>query len=461
MRTALIGSLIIAYTIILSGSSTPSATSLAAYFCFLTSAIFLGLYLKVSHRSDSTIIFFVFFSMFISIGAFMFSIYPYLLLHQISSGEQLHRELDWYALCMALAILTLISAALILKLGPRKVRNVSTPTSPNYSFMAWSAFTLIYLICLIGILAEPDYLSNLPKLFLGELTGGGFRKMITLKDSATSYPGKGLVLILKYQILPIIALIMISLNQGNKRLSWVILILTILMLFSEFRRGPVLQFAFSVIFLSMLCPRKIRTYRVLLVGGLVLLVYLGLTIVLGRAQGLQIGEFVFELLWRVAFSQTQTGTYVFQLFPNMLPFSQGLGYLNALPTILTGLDNRPLSVEVFYLIHGRQGGASFTSFAEAYANFSLAGVLFLAILLPVFFASQENRYLRNRDNPLEIAYYAFFVSFIVIGFALGSLIGPLINMLLARLLIIMIETFTGIFATKTGRVPSQFSRRST
>jgi hypothetical protein len=177
-----------------------------------------------------------------------------------------------------------------------------------------------------------------------------------------------------------------------------------------------------------------------------------MTILLGRNEDATILIILFELFFRGFISQSQTGTFVFQLIPSIQPHLLGFGYLQNLPSFITGLDSISFSGEVFQYIHGRPGGASFSAFTEGYANFGILGIIVVPILFAFAMLLIELRRVKIGHNYLEVCFYIYCLVGIVPNLALGSAVGPFINFLLLRLLIFLIRTLSLSLSTYSNRL---------
>jgi oligosaccharide repeat unit polymerase len=426
-------------------------------FYFL-SVLFLWLYIRISgNRVDSVLAFYITFVMSIGLGAIGFTVNENLLLHTVVGGSQLGDILDWYSFCMSLGLWLFICSAFLLRsIKPSLiVRPNRIPQNTRKSVSL--AFYSITFIALYGILMEPGYLSLLRELLAGGVSGGFIRKSITLSDSANTFSGKGLVTFIKYQLFPFITLAMLVNYRHNKVMLSAIVIFSLVLLATDFRRGPLLFHAVGLLVLYITFSRdykKAGYFAYVLPVISIVLLMITMTIFLGRSQGVNSSVFVLELLFRVFVSQSQTGTYVFQLIPSIQPYLEGFGYIQNLPSFITGMDSSSYASEVFYYIHGREGGASFSAFTEAYANFGIFGIIVIPILLALVMLSIELRRTKMAHDNLELCFYIYCLVSIVPNLALGSAVGPLINFLFLRLLIFLIRTSSILLSSGSSRKAS-------
>ena len=435
--------------------------SIVQFFTFIfyfLSVLFLRLYLGITgYRLDTVVVFYLSFVLSIGLGALSFTFNENILLHTIVGGNELENILSWYSFCMSLGLWLFICSSFLLRTikPPLIVRPNRIPQKTRHSVSL--AFYFITSISLVGVLMEPGYLGLMRELLTGGISGGFIRKSITLSDSAFSYGGKGFVTFIKYQLLPFITLAMLVNYRHNKVILSIIVIVSLLLLASDFRRGPLFFHSISLVVLYIIFNsgyKKAGLFAYIFPIISVVLLMIFMTILLGRSQGVTVELFFFELFFRVFISQSQTGTYVFQLIPSIQPYLEGFGYIQNLPSFVTGLDSLSFAGELFHYIHGRDGGASFSAFTEAYANFGILGIIVIPILLALVMLSIELRRTKMVHDNLEVCFYIYCLVSIVPNLALGSAVGPLINILFLRLLIFLIRTSSIFLSSVSNRKAS-------
>lgn len=182
-----------------------------------------------------------------------------------------------------------------------------------------------------------------------------------------------------------------------------------------------------------------------LVKGVILFAaFLILSFLLGRsASGGDLADtlnLLFEsLVYRVFLSQSQTGSYIFQLYQSDLSFRGFDIYIQNFGTYFPGRD-RSFSVDLFYIVHGRAGSASHSALAEAYAGFSGFGVLCISFFLGILLQWTTIRLVRGKK---EIARLVFF-SFVVLTLSmvsLGSITGIFYAGLVSAVLVYQLQRF--------------------
>jgi len=421
-----------------------SFQQVATLFCYFLSSIFLKLYLyKPGSRVDSIVVFYVTFTITIGLGAIVFSYNDIFLLHTLISGDELDLILDWYSFCMSLGLLVFIFSAFFLnsiRMSPfGKYHKIMQEKN---SLAVGITFVTVITISLLGVFFEPGYLKSILSMFSGSITGGEIRKNITQSSSADSFLGKSFVTFVKYQLLPFISLVFLLKNRKHKIVMLAVVVMSMLLLSSEFRRGPLLFYTISLVVLYITNTvgfKKGAFFKYIYAISILITLMILMTYFLGRSQGLSFGMFFYELLYRLIFSQSQTGTYVFQIFPLSMPYQDGFSYLQNLPSFITGIDSGSLALEIFKIVHGRDGGASFSPFSEGYANFGIIGVCGIAIVLSGMLLSIDHRGKKMTIQTMEKCFYIYCLTSVIPSLAMGSIVGPVINILVIRLLIFLIR----------------------
>ncbi len=443
-----------------------SILQIFTFIFYFWSIVFLWLYIGINgRRVDTVVVFYLTFVLSIGLGAIGFTVNKDFLLHTIFSGSELENILIWYSFCMALGlVLFIFSSILLISIKPYShYLIVSLDKSPQRTRQSvFLGFFFITSISFVGILMEPGYLGLMRELLTGGVSGGFIRKSITLPDSADSYGGKGIVTVIKYQLLPFISLAMLVNYRHNKVFLSIIVVITILLLASDFRRAPLFFYIISLIVLYFAFNsryKKVGFFSFVFPITSVILVMLLMTILLGRSEDASVLVILFELFFRAFISQSQTGTFVFQLIPSIQPHLLGFGYIQNLPSFITGLDSISFSGQVFHYIHGRPGGASFSAFTEGYANFGILGIIVIPILFAFAMLWIELRRVKMGRDYLEVCCYIYCLVSIVPNLALGSAVGPFINFLLLRLLIFLIKTLSLLLSSYSNRLASQMIRQ--
>ena len=126
----------------------------------------------------------------------------------------------------------------------------------------------------------------------------------------------------------------------------------------------------------------------------------------------------------------------YSLSPSKIPraepkgFLEGSGYIDNLPSFIAQKDTVSFAGQVFERVHGRDGGASFSSLVEGYANFGISGIFIVPIVLALMFFMIENRRKEMAHDNLEVCLYIYILVTIAPGFAMGSIVGPLLNIVI-------------------------------
>mgnify|MGYP001211550147 CR=1 FL=1 len=410
---------------------------------YLASAGFLYLHLKKTNfLFDSVLIFYISFVIFIAIGAIIFLNDSSFLINTLSSGDDLNNILDKYSLYMSIGFFTFIFSSFVF-LFFREHLLLNKKTIPiNSRFIISIVFLISLFISVVGFLLEPNYVSNLSQFFSGSLDGRDIRMATTLEDSNSSYAGKGIVNVIKYQLLPFMSLAFIILNKNRRFLILSTILVVFIVLIGEFRRAPALFFLISIFFYFLFFDNSLKkspsVMKLFFYFIIFILAYTLLSLTLGRSSE-SIFLFTYELLYRIFISSAQTGTYIFQIIPAIMPELNGSSYIQNLPSFITGMDDWSFAAEIFYYIHGRQGGASFSFISEGYANFGIYGIFLTTILLSLLFSCVEYNFQKRSSDYLELAFYIFFLINLVPAFVMGSLVGPMINIILVRITIFLMN----------------------
>jgi oligosaccharide repeat unit polymerase len=420
--------------VFLVAAKTSSERQIFTILAFFLSALLLKVYMmRQSAAVDMVVVFYVTFLVTVGFGALAFTYNSDFLLHSFLGGLRLGQALEWYAVCMSLGLLVFIAMSLVLTISETfRVKKTPRLAQKTESVVAVCFFGAV-AITLLGMVLEPGYIASVREVFSGSMSGGALRKSITLSDSGGSFAGKSLVTLVKYQILPFLSLIMLV-NCRSKKLGifWVCLI-SLILIGSEFRRAPVFFYVISlaVIYVKF-STREVVGLKVYLYGlAIVSAAMILMTAALGRGGvSSDTGLFVFELAYRLFISQSQTGTYVFQIIPSLQPFLEGSGYIDNLPSFIAQKDTVSFAGQVFERVHGRDGGASFSSLVEGYANFGISGIFLVAIVLALIFFMIEIRRKRMAHDNLEVCLYIYILVAVAPGFAMGSIVGPLLNIVI-------------------------------
>lgn len=222
------------------------------------------------------------------------------------------------------------------------------------------------------------------------------------------------------------------------RLRWIFLILPMIFLVANGERMPLVMYLLScLICFSHSQGSKIRVSQIFIFVSFILCFIALFTVLLGRTEdGASVVDVILAVLHRIFISQSQTGSYIFQLFGTSdFPFYGWAIYLQNISTYFT--DTKSFSVDLFYLVHSRSGSASHSAFSEAYASFGSAGVIAVSLILGAMSEVALLCQLSMRKNVKNIVTFSL-VHMSISMLALGSLTGLIYNGLASAVLVFMI-----------------------
>lgn len=222
------------------------------------------------------------------------------------------------------------------------------------------------------------------------------------------------------------------------RLRWFFLILPVAFLVANGERMPLVMYLLScLICFSHSQGSKLRVRQIFIFVSAILCFIALFTVLLGRTEdGASVFDVILAVLHRIFISQSQTGSYIFQLFGTSDSAFYGWGiYLQNISTYFT--DTKSFSVDLFYLVHSRSGSASHSAFSEAYASFGSPGIIAVSLILGAISEIVLFCQLSMRKNVKNIVTFSL-VHMSISMLALGSLTGLVYNGLASAVLVFMI-----------------------
>jgi oligosaccharide repeat unit polymerase len=430
-----VGSIVIGYS--------GSGSSLRAVGALTTQVIAGFIILQMCNRPidllSPAVVFFVTFEIFIAIGAIALSVNSELLINYISVGQTLQHDLERYMMVMSLSSLLFAVSVFCCRIFFEPVNGLELEATNGATFSLnlrrYSNWIILGYIACIAVALIRFYLqANIIDMFQGvfsaDYTAASLRVQLTQDQyGGGTYFGQGYFNFIIYNVLPFFSLLVFLLMEDSKRnfLKYFVLVVAMAFLFAEVRRGPVVQFLIAIFVLKALMGARVSIVRVVQAGVAVFAMLAFASLILGRSPDISV---VGALAYRIFISQTQTGTYIFQIYPAIQDFAFGKIYLDNLSGILPGADEGH-ATRLFQFIHGRVGGASHSSVVEAYANFSYLGSLAYVALLGFFFSRGKLKMAsaRSENKPLEVVYYAVFLAYIIPAITNGGIMGALLHVI--------------------------------
>lgn len=272
------------------------------------------------------------------------------------------------------------------------------------------------------------------------------------------FPG-WLVQIVRF-IIPSISLVLFLTFSNNRSLfvnyfgRWLLILLSLFLLISNGDRMPLLMYVISIVIAlnNVNDNDKRNSLKQLVYVVLFIILFLGVfSFLLGRGtENINIIESIIQTIidvfFRIFLSQSQTGSYIFQLYGNGQGFSMFDIYIQNFSTYFVD-DIKSYSVDLFYLVHGRSGSASHSAFAEAYASFGTLGVILISIFLGALSQYLFIKMIRMNKTILHSVCFSFLGLSISIS-ALGSVTGIMYNGLIAIVFVYLAITSTRNFLKK-------------
>lgn len=267
------------------------------------------------------------------------------------------------------------------------------------------------------------------------------------------FPG-WLVQIVRF-IIPSISLVLFLTFSNTRSLfvkyfgRWLLILLSVFLLVSNGDRMPLLMYVISVIVVLNYVNNKRSTLKQLVYVFLFIILFLGVfSFLLGRGAENQniieaIVQTIIDVFFRIFLSQSQTGSYIFQLYGNGNGFSMFDIYVQNFSTYFVD-DIKSYSVDLFYLVHGRSGSASHSAFAEAYASFGTLGIVLISIFLGALSQYLFIKMIRMNKTILHLVCFSYLGLSISIS-ALGSVTGIMYNGMIAIVFVYLVITFTRKF----------------
>jgi oligosaccharide repeat unit polymerase len=430
--------------------SIKSSAWLALLLHYISGRIIFYNYSHVIHLFTPTRMFYLTFEIYIGVGSIAILIFPELLLHKIASYTDLSYDLNKYMWTMALGIF-IVALVDHLHLKGKSIECRYKDYQKNKDIIIknirarWVLISTGFGICLfVGVLRfllQSSIYEMFSMLVKGEIMGGEFRKELTGSQyTGGIYFGQGYMTFIIYNIMPFFGLLAYLKYDLQKRyiMKCFVMLMVLALIFGEFRRDPIIRMLMCFMVLSLFMGNKHGNLKLFITGIVLFGVLYIITLYLG-GRGHNI---LSSILYRLFISQTQTGTYVFQIFPRYEEYSLGLIYLHNLSGVMPGADIS-YSTQLFDIIHERFGGASHSSIAEAYANFGVFGVIIISGMYGFLFSRMKVR-LDNNTNPMHLAYYITLTIFLVPGLAVGSIITPMLGIMSLNICLLILKLGDGI-----------------
>lgn len=394
-------------------------------------------------------VFYFIFEVTVAYGSILVYINNEFLIHTIAtSSDILNQDLEQYMWVMTFGILifSLVykNMEIVYNTSFKKTsiynHNYRSELFKNYK-LKWGIMMVGYAACImvagIRLYLQDDMLIVFQNLVSGDELGGVYRKSLTNSQYLGGrYFGQGYFNFIIYNILPFFALCLYAKFRltRNTFLMYSILIVTLILLSAELKRWPLISMIGSFFLINIYLGKKSGfSNKFIYLTSAILLLYVS-TVALGRNTG----DVFNSILYRLFISQTQTGTYIFQLFPTYEEFAYGKIYLNNLAGILPGAD-LSYSTKLFDTIHSRIGGASHSSLAEAYSNFGIPGVVLICCLFGYMFINARISFGKHETDPAYLAHYIVYLIFVIPGIATGSIVTPFMQILSLKILLVILD----------------------
>jgi oligosaccharide repeat unit polymerase len=425
---------------------------------FLAGVLILFRRKTIVELLSPSVVFYIYFEVFIGIGSILIYIEPDLLLHTIVTEPKLSVDLYTYMWTMSFAILFLsISVSIAremrsyqdsLNVVQSEFFKKSTILINKYWLVILIGFLLSLAIGMIKFIFFVDFSEVLSGAIIGEITGRDYRQLLSQSQyTGGDYYGQGYFNFIIYKVLPFFSLLVFIKYDLEDVfvLKWFSFILTCIIIYGELRRTPILQMITMLFFYKAFTKKNLNIKKIAMWFTILITLIVVSTLVLGRyseANGIK-GAYD-AIMYRLFISQTQTGSFIFQIYPYLKEFSYGGIYVKNLSGILPGVD-LAYSADIFAIIHDRIGGASHSSMAEAYANFGFIGVLFFSVGLGWYFFVIEKKMVKEKANILYFSFYIVFLSFVVSAISNGSIIGSILQIITIYICIKLIKFFSVFF----------------
>lgn len=412
------------------------------------------------------VLFSFFFSIFIAIGSVVLVYHPDFRLHLLSN-RNLENMLFRHAFDMNFGLLLFsvgaFSVGALFKLRVSDELRSKQASSLVDSSQAVPAFWVSLCLAFFCILLLSVYLmksGSLPiveavvNLLAGERSGLGSLRREATYEHATP----GWLLQFSRYLLPLFCAICLVCFRKIKRPFIGFLMTTFICLASFFflilrgERGPIINALFIfLILVSVVQPGRWSKKFIFGLATLGLSFLLVLSLVLGRSGSVDnffmaISALFEELSYRVFVSQSQTGSYIYQLFPEAKDFMGWSIYSQNLMTYLPGAQSS-FSVDLFKMVHGRDGSASHSAFAEAYAAYGSFFVYFFSFILGVIYQSATYFVLRYSMSFAIAAFFSIFCMALA-GSSMGSVTGVFYGGLIAAVFAFFLLRAGMIFYSK-------------
>ena len=404
------------------------------------------------------VVFFWLHLVMVQIGALCLAL-DYDFLSHILVIDNLAWALFLYSIQMSLGLLCFAvgcaMSSFVYKFSARK--ELSIFQSKNISFPLRQYYALITIILgfLFIFFMGSYYLARGGAPFVAailNLLAGDSSSGLSAMRAENSYDNAmpGTLLQVVRVVLPYIALSLLFFNKFSPKRSFVIGVLkypialfATLFLVANGERMPLI----SIILVWLICENYLnyikRQSKLIFLGVCVIsIVLIALSLLLGREQ-LEGGfldnmTLLFSnLVHRVFISQSQTGSYIYQIIQEFSDLRGFEIYKQNLLTYLPGSVNS-FSADLFYIVHGRPGSASHSSLAEAYASFGFSGVLSISFILGLTFQYVTIRMVRGEKNIPRMIFYSF-VTVILSLVALGSVTGVFYGGLVGLIFIFVLQ----------------------
>jgi oligosaccharide repeat unit polymerase len=407
------------------------------FFIALTISIitFASVFVNINKLIDllnPLVIFYLNYVIFINIGAFIMVINPDTITNYIHTGEYMHQSLNKHLLIVTISISIVVVSYYItsyfIKLRSKNISswvdledNLIFKDLYKHRFLIYFGFFTCLILSVIRFYMEENILSLINNLITADLDGRNYRKELTVNDGiGEKYIGQGYFNFITYKILPFFSLLT-ALHLYNKKKYFLFLfsiIVVSIMLNGELRRGPFIHYITIFIFVYFSYTKRIKFVHLIFYS----IIFVFLIAVLSMVQGKQ--NLLSSIVYRLFISQSQTGFYIVQLYPEIIDYAFGGIYFQNISNLLPGFDVSH-SGELFRMIHNRLGGASHTSILEAYANFGVLGSLIYSVIIGIAL-SIFSKYIIQKDNKiLHYSFYVIFLSYLIPAATNGSIIGVL------------------------------------
>ncbi len=279
-------------------------------------------------------------------------------------------------------------------------------------------FYFLSLISILAVLYTYTHLEDNPIVALFTMDKSTLARLAILNSrefSGNQYI-RNIFGILLTPILSYIAFVYYKKTKLRKDKFWflIMLIFSVLILFYNFSKAPIIQYGLGFLFVSVLLGKVISKKQFIRYFLWVLGAVFALYMMFMVSDTVNMKNLLFTYntgIWGRIFLSQAGGTYLsFEVFPDIIPF---IGF-DSLSKLFGGNSERAARLIMEYydpegVALGIAGVMNSLFIAEAWANFGIAGVLLAPIIVGMEVQFIYQKLITGKKTPLKVGLYTFFI----------------------------------------------------